>query len=124
MSATAIFGNGVTANVISRRTAPVQATLPHEVSGKAAVVEIRISNGTSRAVSLRNVVLTAKDAAGTPLVEMGSSPSAPLSGSVAADGQATGVYVFKFPANYRTPLTLSISYSTATPVAIFVGDVR
>ena len=124
MSATAEFGGGVTANVISRRTVTVKATMPHEISGAAAVVTIRISNGSSRVVDLGNVVATAEDAAGTPLVEMLSSPSAPLSGSVASGKDATGVYVFKLPANFRSPLKVSVSYSTTAPVAVFVGGVK
>ena len=123
MSATAIFGDGVTANVINRRTVTVKATMPHEISGAAAVVTIRISNG-SHALNLGNVVVTAEDAAGTPLVEMRSGPSAPLSGSAASDKNATGVYVFKLPTNFRSPLRVSVSYSTTAPVAVFVGGVK
>ena len=124
MSATAIFGDGVTANVINRRTVTVKATMPHEISGAAAVVTIRISNGSSHALNLGNVVVTAEDAAGIPLVEMRSGPSAPLSGSVASGKNATGVYVFKLPTNFRSPLRVSVSYSTTAPVAVFVGGVK
>jgi hypothetical protein len=124
MAAAALFGNGVIAKVVTHQSIRVKATMPHEISGPAAAIKIRISNGSTGTVDLDNAVVTAKDAAGTPLVEMNSSPSAPLSGSIAVGKDATGVYVFGLPASYHNPLTVNFSYSTAVPVAIFVGGVQ
>jgi hypothetical protein len=124
MSATAAFGTGVSAQVVSSRKISTRASLPGEISGAAAEVKIELSNGSSRPIYLGNVVLNGRDAAGTPLVEMHSDPSAPVSGSVAPGKQATGTYVFALPANYRNPLTVSISYSVVAPIAIFVGTVQ
>ena len=124
VTATADFGTGVTAHVVSNTKITFSAKLPGEISGPAAQVTVAFTNGSSAPVSLANVVVNDSDAKGTPFVAGASSPAAPVSGTLAPGKTVTGVYVFELAPGYVAPLTLSVSYSTAAPVVLFVGDVK
>lgn len=124
LTATANFGTGVTAKVVANSRISFTAHRPGEISGPAVEVRIRFTNNSSAAVSLANVVLNDQDAKATPLVQVDSSPAAPVSGSLAPGKSATGIYAFELPPSYHSPLTLSVSYTTAAPVVLFVGDAK
>jgi hypothetical protein len=124
VTATANFGTGVTAHVVSNTKITFAAKLPGEISGPAAQVTIAFVNSSSAPVSLANVVVNDSDAKGTPFVAGGSSPASPVNGTLDPGKTATGVYVFELTPGYVAPLTISVSYSTAAPVVLFVGDVK
>ncbi len=122
VSATADFGTGLTARVTANQKISFSAQLPGEVSGPAAKVTIQFVNNSAAAISLANVVVNDEDAKAVPCTAVQSSPNAPVSGSLAPGKSATGVYVFELPTSYVAPLTVSVSYTTAAPVVLFVGD--
>jgi len=124
LSATAHFGNGVAVSIVRLRKLTAQATRPGELSGPVISIEIAISNGSRRDVSVGNIVANTEGGDRTPLVEFRSNPSAPMSGSLSPGRRATGVYVFELPASFVNPLALSVKYSVDAPVALFVGDVK
>jgi len=124
LSATADFGTGLNAKVLSNQKINFTARLPGELSGPAVKVTVQFTNTSRAAISLANVVLNDADAAGTPMSSVTSAPAAPVSGSLAPGQQATGVYVFSLPPGFRNPCKLSLSYSTAAPVVLFVGNVK
>ncbi len=123
VTATADFGTGVTTKVVSNKKISFSAHLPGEISGPAAQVTLQFTNNSAAAVSLSHVVVNDQDAKGTPMVSNQSSPAAPVTGSLAPGASTTGVYVFSLTSSYVAPLTISVSYSTAAPVVLFVGDV-
>jgi hypothetical protein len=124
LSATAEFGTGLSAKVLGNQKITFSAHLPGELSGPAAKVTVQFTNNSRTAVSLANVVINDADAAGTPMSSVTSAPAAPVSGSLAPGQHATGVYVFSLPPGFRNPCQLSMSYSTAAPVVLFVGNVK
>jgi hypothetical protein len=119
----AVFGGGMSARVVQQHVIQAEARLPGEMAGPAASVTIRMINDSSKAVSLAAVVVNEYDANGTPLV-MTTSISTPLHGMLAAHGSAEGTYVFELPNSYVNPLRLTVGYSTAAPVVVFIGPVR
>jgi len=124
LAGTAQFGGRVSAQILSARSMTAQARGPGEVSGPAVALSIRLVNGSSKALGLTDVVVDVQDAAGTPGVPMSADPARPFSGSLAAGAQADAVYVFGLPADHRSPISVSVSYSTEAPIVLFVGVVK
>ena len=83
---------------------------------------MQFSNGSTNPVDLSHVVVNDQDSKGTPLVAMSSAPAAPLQGTLAAGASKTGVYVFELPRVRHNPFTIAVSYSTAAPVVLLIGD--
>jgi hypothetical protein len=124
LTATGDFGTGLTTKVLGNQKITFSARLPGELSGPAAKVTVQFTNNSRAAVSLASVVINDVDATGAPMSPVTSAPAKPVSGSLAPGQQATGVYVFSLPPGFRNPCKLSLSYSTAAPVVLFVGNVQ
>ncbi len=124
LSAPAEFGNGVTVSILGHQKITTTARRPGEMSGPAIKFEVAIANGSRGAIFIGNTVVNAQDAGNTPFVAFRSSPSSALPGSLGVGKRMTGVYVFQLPAHFRNPVMLSVRYSTAFPVARFVGDAQ
>src|SRR5882757_2916869 len=124
LTATAQFGNRVSARIVSVRSTTAQARGPGEVSGPAVALTIRLINSSSKNIALDDVVINVVDAAGTPGVPMSASPARLFTGGLAARGQADGVYVFALPQGHRTPVSVSVSYSAGAPIVLFRGNVK
>lgn len=122
LHSTGSFGDGVTARLTAVQAVDAAANGPGEVAGPGLRIAVRLSNGTSRTIALSDVVVTVADAQGTPGVQMSQSGSAPFHGDLDRHGTADSVYVFTIPANHRDPVTVELSYSSAAPVVLFVGD--
>lgn len=121
---TASFGNRVTARISRLRDFNAVAHGVGEVSGPAVAVSFVITNGSSRSVDLGSVTANLDDAAGTPSVSMVGDPATPFRGIVAAGKSSAATYVFALSKTHRNPVTISLSYTTAAPVVLFVGDVK
>lgn len=117
------FGGQVSARIT--RIDPVQAgaTLPGEVSGPAVAITVEIANSSAQPVGLDSVTVTLTDAAGNPAGSIGSAPSAPLAGVLAAGSTANGTYVFTVPVDQRNPVTVTVTYSSGAPTLVFSGPV-
>lgn len=86
-------------------------------------VTVVLRNGTSAGIDVGGVVVELRDSHSHPGILSTSEPSEPFAGSLNPGSTGTGVYVFRVPVGDRTPITVSVNYSTQTPVVLFVGDV-
>jgi hypothetical protein len=116
------FGSGVSVAIVKRATIQAKATRPGEISGPASMFTLQFTNRSSHVVSLSNVVVNDTDSRGTPLVAIAGSPSNPVHGRLAPNRSAQGSYVFELSGTRNNPYTISVSYSTAAPVVLFLGN--
>jgi hypothetical protein len=123
LSETGTYANGVTVQLVSLEPITTKAELPGEIAGPGLKVTVKITNGSADAIDVGNVVVDLQDAVQTPAIPM-TSGAAPFTGSVAAGADATGVYIFTTPTDYTDPATITVTYSAAQPVAVFVGNVQ
>lgn len=124
LAATAAFGTGVTVRVVSIASITANAQQPGEVTGPAAEVTLSMTNASTKAVSLTDVVVDLQDGAGIPSVSMSASPAAPFTGQLPAGQTAQAVYVFSLAAGHRNPVSIAVSYTVQAPVVRFVGIVK
>jgi hypothetical protein len=122
MTSTAEFGTGMSARVAGLESVAGEAHGPGEVAGPAVRVSVVLTNGTGAATSLDTTVVNLY--AGDQLV-----PGEPLSGpgvdvftgSLAPGAEATGVYVFRVPADLRDRLQVTVSYDPTSTTVLFEG---
>ena len=102
----------------------VEATVPGEVSGPAVRVKVTATAG-STALDLSGASVTVtygQDS--TPAVMLTSDQqSQTLPDSVAAGGEATGVYDFAVPEGARDQVVVRVYLNSQEPVAVFSGAV-
>lgn len=122
LTATAVYGGGVTGQITRVVAVRASAQGPGEVAGPAVSITVRIDNHSGQAVAVGNAVLNVSDAQHTPGVLVTSS-SQPLAGTLAPGAHAVGTYVFTLPTGHRDPVSVTVSYSPDAPVALFVGAV-
>ena len=113
----------LTASLGSLRTQHVKSKVPGEVSGDAVVFTVTVNNGTAKSVDLSNVVVNVEGADGAPASEVTSSPAKAAPARVAPGKKARGTYAFLVPKNERDPITVSVTLSADTTVALFRGRV-
>ena len=111
----------LTAELISLKTQYVKSQYPGELSGNAVVLGLRLTNGTSKTVDLGNVVVNVTQANGNPASQITSSPAKALPTTAKSGATANGVFVFTVPKNQRNPITVSVTLSADTTVAVFKG---
>jgi hypothetical protein len=121
---TAAFGHEVTARIAAIKHINAVAQGVGEVSGPALAVSFVIDNGSGSSIDLGSVTANLQDAAGIPSTSMTASPAHPFAGQLAGGGSSTGTYVFALAKGHHNPLTISLSYTTAAPVVLFVGNVQ
>ncbi|MCU1658102.1 MAG: hypothetical protein JWO57_2758 [Pseudonocardiales bacterium] len=124
LTATAAFGDRVTASIARLQPISAKARGVGEVSGPALAVTILLHNGTGNAISLSNAIVDLTDAGNAPGNPMSGPPAHPFSGSLAAGADATAVYVFTVPVQHRTNIKIKVSYSALTPDVLFVGGTK
>lgn len=112
----------MTAQVVEAVRTRGRARIAGEIAGPAIRVTVRLTNTSSRPVSLRGVSVGAHDAGGDVLSALGTRPSRPFRGPVAPGASAEGVYLFSLSTGGSAPFTFAVSYAAAAPVAVFVGD--
>lgn len=123
LDATSDSGTGVGVALSGIESITTEAELPGEVAGPGVKVTVAITNDSTAAIDLGNVVVDLQDAAGTPAIPM-TVGATPFTGSVASGATATGTYVFSVPASYANPATITVTYAAGAPVAVFTGDAR
>ncbi len=112
----------VTAVLTSIRSAQVNAKYPGEISGNSVIFRVMVTNNSGSVLDLSNVVVTVLGANGNPASEITSSPAKPLTGSAKAGSSAAGTYVFVVPKGQRNPITVSLTVSADTTIAVFKGN--
>ncbi|MGO1971713.1 MAG: hypothetical protein ACTH2Q_02030 [Propionibacteriaceae bacterium] len=113
--------NELTIRITSLTENDVEAQAPREIGGRAVEVVVEIDNGSDAEVELISAITTAADEGATPLVPIDSA-SEPFRDVVAGGDTATARYVYSYPEGAPLPLTITVHYLAAAPVAVFVGD--
>jgi hypothetical protein len=115
---------GVSVRLVKITPVHATATQPGEASGPAAQIEISIENGTTHAVDVSSADVELTDSAGNAGVPVTTAATSLFQGDLAAGDAATGVYVFRLPANRRNPVVVRVTYTAGAPVAGFTGKIR
>ncbi len=100
-----------------------EARLPGEVAGPAVAVTVRITNTGSTPIDLGAVTVNVLDADGQASAPLTSAPAAPLEGELQPGDDAEGVYLFEFGADRAEPVTIEVSPTVDSPIAVFVGPI-
>lgn len=120
---TAELSTGVDVTVSDVKVLDVTAETPGEIAGPAVALTISVSNASAAAVDLSTAMVTVTGADGSYGQATSSQPFSPFAGSVGPGQQASGVYVFRLPADERTSLQVTVEYIAGAPIALFVGSV-
>ena len=113
------LSKGVTVKVVSSRRFNATATNPGDIAGPAVAVTLQIDNGSSSAVDLSQLAVSATYGNGIPADENTSSPSKLLSGSLSSGATQQGVYVFRVPTNQAGTVIVSVQSGAAADVPQF-----
>jgi hypothetical protein len=99
-----------------------EANVPGEVGGPALRFTVELTNGTGRTLDLRTVVVNAyygpDRTPATPLLQPGGEAFEP---EVAADGSASGVFVFTVPPEFQDAVELEVDPGVGASIVIFTG---
>lgn len=120
---TADFGGQVSARISAITPIQATATLPGEISGPAVAVTVEIENGSADTIGLANVTVTLTDSAGNAASTVSGDSAGVLAGALGAGDTATGMYVFSVPNDLRSPVTVTVNYSSGAPTLVFTGEV-
>ena len=122
LSSSGSFGDGVSASVVAIKAVQAQGQGVGEVSGPGLQVTVKLHNGTSKALSLDSVVVNLSDNTNAPGNPMSGPPANPFSGSLAPGDESAGVYIFTVPADHRSRITISMTYSGQSADVVFAGS--
>ena len=100
-----------------------EARLPGEVAGPAVAVTVRITNNGSTPIDLGAVTVNVHDADGQVSAPLTAEPAAPLEGELQPGEDAEGVYLFEFGAARAEPITIEVTPTVDSPIAVFVGQI-
>ena len=102
----------------------VEATMPGEVSGPAVRVKVTATAGsTALDLSGASVTVTYGQDSAPAVMLTSDEQSQTLPDSVAAGGEATGVYDFAVPEGARDQVVVRVYLNSQEPVAVFSGAV-
>jgi hypothetical protein len=112
----------ITVTITSVQAVTAEAVGPGEIGGPAVAVAVQIDNQSGAPLDLGSVSVVLLDSTGSPGITTTGGSAQPLAGELASGGQGHGIYVFTVPESLRSPISVSVSYSTEAPVVLFVGD--
>lgn len=115
---------GVSVQVSQVVAVNTQVQFPGEIAGPGLSVTVHMVNSGTEPIDLNRVIVDLRRADGGRAIEVTGEPAAPLSGSLPAGGDATGVYVFTIPQDQRNPIKILVSFSAQVPTVLFAGDAR
>ena len=124
LSDAADFGGSITASLSEVVATEATAAAPGEIGGPAVAVTVKFENGSAQAIGLGSVTVTLTDSAGNPASSVDSGSTGPLAGVLGAGDTATGQYVFSVPTDLRSPVTITVTYSSGAPTLVFTGEVN
>lgn len=116
--------SGVEISVTEIRGLSVEAVTPGEVAGPAVAATIRFENDSGEPLDVGNAMVSLVDAAGNVAPPTTSEPAAPAMGTLDDGGAAEGIYVFLVPEDTRNDITLTVTHSAGSPIAVFHGPAR
>jgi hypothetical protein len=120
---TADLAGGVAVTVTDVQVLEVAANTPGEIAGPAVALTIDVKNSSGEPIDLSTAMVTVTGSGGAYGQATTSEPFRPFMGSVEPGGEASGVYVFRLPAEERDALQVSVEYVAGAPIALFVGSV-
>ena len=85
---------------------------------------INVDNASDEAIDLSTAMVSVTGSGGSYGQATTSEPYSPFLGSVEPGAEASGVYVFRLPAEERDSLQVSVEYVAGAPIALFVGSVQ
>lgn len=114
------FGDKVTAQITSLTEVTATGRLPGEVSGPAVQVDLKITNGTSAAISLDSVTVNVYYGADkTPASPYSQSPNDKFPGTLAAGKSATARFLFNVPKGSLHSVIVTVSRAAGQPIIVF-----
>lgn len=119
---TAELEGGVNVTVSEVEALDVEAKTPGEIAGPAVALTLTVENTSDESVDMSTAMVSvtgSKDSFGQPTT---SEPYSPFLGAVAPGETASGIYVFRLPADERGSLEVTVEYIAGAPIALFVGD--
>lgn len=117
--------NGMSAKVTGLDAIQGTGSGRGNISGPALRATISLTNGTPGPVDLDDVVVAMTYGADhTPAPPLDDPSRAPFHGRLAPGATATGVYVFRVPAEDRGAVTLTVGYQPGAPFLVFTGAAR
>jgi hypothetical protein len=120
---TAELEGGVDVTVSKVQVLDVEANTPGEIAGPAVALTIDVKNSSDEAIDLSTAMVSVTGSKGSYGQATTSEPFAPFMSSVEPGAEASGVYVFRLPAEERDSLEVSVEYIAGAPIALFVGKV-
>lgn len=120
---TARLEGGVDVTISEVEQLDVKAETPGEIAGPAVALTLTVENGSDDAIDLSTAMVSvtgSKDSYGQATT---SEPYSPFAGTLAPGETASGVYVFRLPADERDSLQVTVEYIAGAPIALFTGDV-
>jgi hypothetical protein len=90
----------------------VEAKLPGETAGPAVAATLEVRNDSGTPFDLSTIAVTASYGDGTPAIINKSEPTSELTGTVEPGRTATGVYVFRAPADQSDTVILEVQSGT------------
>lgn len=121
----AAVGNGISARIVSTAAIQGSGTGPGNTNGPALRVTVRLTNGTSRPVSVDGVAVNLTfGSRSTPASPLDDPSVAPFHGVVAPGKSADGVYVFSIAVRDRASVTVTVGYQAGAPILVFTGPAR
>jgi hypothetical protein len=124
LTQTADFGTGMKLRIAQIESVEGVARGPGEIEGPALRLTLRMSNGSSSAVSLESVIVDLTTGGDhVPAATLTGPGGKPFEGEVPAKGSVTAVYVFAVPEDARDHLQVAVSYVSDAPVVLLAGAV-
>jgi len=117
----ATAADGVIITVSSVKSISTKAVGPGEVSGPGLQMEVAIRNTTSTPIDLAGTVVSVVNQDGRPGASMGGPPATRLPSQVAAQSQASAVFVFGMARGRRDPVTIDVNVGGTMPTVVFRG---
>jgi hypothetical protein len=121
---TAELDGGVNVTISDVESLDVEANTPGEIAGPAVALTLTVENTSDDAIDLSTAMVSVTGAKGSYGQATTSEPYSPFQGSVAPGDEATGVYVFRLPADERSALEATVEYVAGAPIALFAGSVQ
>ncbi|MGC5172280.1 DUF4352 domain-containing protein [Micromonospora sp. DT81.3] len=116
--------DGVSITVSEVEPLEVEANTPGEIAGPAVALTINVDNASDETIDLSTAMVSVTGSGGSYGQATTSEPFSPFMGSVEPGAAASGVYVFRLPAQERDALQVSVEYVAGAPIALFVGSVE
>lgn len=121
LSSSAVFSSGVSAKIAKLSATVVKAQGPGETAGPALEVSIVVTNGTTRALELTNVVVNLFDSDRRPCPIVESAGERLPAGVLQPGESRTGSVIFRIESDKRSPVHLEVIYAGGAQLGVFTG---